>query len=261
MDIIHSKDNALIKQLRQLKDRKHRTASGEFLVEGLRFVEEAFYSGSRVSYVLVNEKNAEKWKEASQRLKIQEETRVLMVSEAVFRTVSGTDTPQGVIAVVSSKTKTFEHRNGFYVLADKVQDPGNLGTIIRTAHAGGALGVICTKGTVDVYNEKTLRSTMGSVFYIPVLEDNNLEFVKNLKMKGFKIITSSLDTDKNFFDIDLTENVVICVGNEGNGISEDIYSLSDIRVKIPMPGGAESLNAAVAASIMIYESVRQRIIK
>ena len=144
------------------------------------------------------------------------------------------------------------------MLADKIQDPGNMGTIIRTAHAAGALGVILTKGTVDIYNEKTLRATMGSIFKIPVIYDNDLSLVQKLRDSGFKLVTSSLDTDKNFYDIDLREKIIISVGNEGNGISDEIYDLCDLKVKIPMPGGAESLNVAVAASIMMYEVVRQK---
>ena len=99
---------------------------------------------------------------------------------------------------------------------------------------------------------------MGSIFKVPVIEDKNLSLLKELKDAGFKLVTSSLDTDKNFYDIDLKEKVIISVGNEGNGISEEIYDLSDLKVKIPMPGGAESLNVAVAASIMMYEAIRQK---
>jgi TrmH family RNA methyltransferase len=145
-------------------------------------------------------------------------------------------------------------------LDDKIQDQ-EYGDYNKKCHACGALGVICTKGTVDVYNDKTLRSTMGSIFKIPVIEDENLEVVKGLKEKGFTLIVSSLDTEKNFYDIDLTKKIIISIGNEGSGISDELYALGDERVKIPMPGGAESLNAAVAASVMMYEAVRQKILK
>ncbi|MGK0465958.1 TrmH family RNA methyltransferase, partial [Clostridium sp.] len=166
--------------------------------------------------------------------------------------------PQGIIAIVRNKLVEIRYEDGFYVLADKIQDPGNMGTIIRTAHAAGALGVIITKGTVDIYNEKTLRATMGSIFKMPVIYDSDLSTVEKLRDDGFKLVTSSLECDKNFYDIHLKGKVIITVGNEGNGISEDVYAISDLKIKIPMPGGAESLNAAVAASIMIYEVVRQK---
>ena len=146
----------------------------------------------------------------------------------------------------------------FYLLCDKVQDPGNLGTIIRTAHAAGVDGIILTKGTVDVYNEKTIRSTMGSLFHIPVVyDDGDLSIVRALINKGFSLLSTSLEGDKNFFEEDLTGNLIISVGNEGNGVSKEVYELSDKKVKIPMPGGAESLNVAIASSIILYEKVRQ----
>jgi TrmH family RNA methyltransferase len=161
--------------------------------------------------------------------------------------------------VVEQKEFHMEAKDGFYMLTDKLQDPGNVGTIIRSAHAAGAAGVIFTKGTVDIYNEKTLRSTMGSVFNIPIIEDVDLSFVDFLKSKGFKLVVSSLEDSENFYDVDLTQNVIIAVGNEGSGISQEIYRLGDIRVKIPMPGNAESLNAGAAASIMLFEAVRQKL--
>ena len=142
-----------------------------------------------------------------------------------------------------------------------MQDPGNLGTIIRTAHASGALGVILRKGTVDLYNDKTLRSTMGSIFNVPVVYDNDdLDTILSLKNNGFKVISSSLDTDYNFYDIDLTGKCIIVVGNEGNGISSEIFAISDEKFKIPMPGGAESLNVGIATSVIAFEAVRQRTI-
>jgi TrmH family RNA methyltransferase len=159
---------------------------------------------------------------------------------------------------VASKVNTaLRYDDGFYILADRIQDPGNMGTIIRTAHAAGASGVITTEGTVDIYNEKTMRSTMGSIFHIKVIEDSDLKIIKELKNRGFKLVVSTLDTDKNFFDVSLKDNVIIAVGNEGNGISDRVQSIADIKVKIPMPGGAESLNVGVAASIMVFEKVRQ----
>ncbi len=181
-----------------------------------------------------------------------------MVNYSVLKSIGNTENPQGIVSVINYfKKEKLDLQNGFYILVDKVQDPGNMGTIIRTAHAAGALGVITTKGTVDIYNEKTLRSTMGSIFYIPIIEDENLEVVKSLQKKGFKLLVSSLDTNSNFYDVNMKNNIIIAVGNEGNGISEVLNTLSDIKVKIPMPGAAESLNVAVACSIMTFERIRQ----
>ena len=258
MEYIQSKDNLLIKDIKKLKEKRYRKDSNMFLVEGFRFAEEALDSDFEVMQIFISARGESKYENSLLKDKLQKNTKVYSISDSLFKTICDTDNPQGIIAAVKNKPVDIKYNNGFYMLADKIQDPGNMGTIIRTAHAAGALGVIITKGTVDIYNEKTLRSTMGSIFKVPVIEDKDLSLVKELKDAGFKLVTSSLDTDKNFYDIDLKEKIIISVGNEGNGISEEIYNLSDLKVKIPMPGGAESLNAAVAASIMMYEVIRQK---
>lgn len=258
MEHIQSKDNLLIKDIRKLKEKKHRIASNMFLVEGFRFTEEALDSDFEVVYIFISDRGQSKYEGSSMESKLQKNTKVYTLSDSLFKSICDTDNPQGIIAVVKNKPVDIKYDYGFYVLADKIQDPGNMGTIIRTAHAAGALGVIITKGTVDIYNEKTLRSTMGSIFKIPVIEDKDLSLIQKLRNDGFKLVTSSLDTDKNFYDIDLKDKVIISIGNEGNGISAEVYDISDFRIKIPMPGGAESLNVAIAASIMMYEVVRQK---
>ena len=249
-----------VKEIKKLKEKKYRIESNRFLIEGFRFVEEALQSNFEVSLVFISENALDKWKSFDMENKLQRGSEVCLVPEKVLKLISSTNTPQGIVAVVNNKSIRVENKQGFYVLVDKVQDPGNMGTIIRTAHASGALGVIITKGTVDIYNEKTLRSTMGSIFHIPVIHDNSLENIETLRDNGFKLVVSSLDTDKNFYDIDLNSKVIIAVGNEGNGVSKELIDMADIKVKIPMPGGAESLNVSVAASIMMFEAVRQKLI-
>lgn len=258
MEPILSKDNLLIKDTKKLKEKKYRISSNMFLVEGFRFTKEALNSDFEVVNIFISASGESKYENSCLKDKLQKNTKVYNVSDSLFKSICDTDNPQGIIAVVKSKLVEIKYDHGFYMLADKIQDPGNMGTIIRTAHAAGALGVIITKGTVDIYNEKTLRSTMGSIFNIPVIYDKDLSLVQKLRNGGFKLITSSLDTDKNFYDVNLKEKVIISVGNEGNGISDEIYDICDLKIKIPMPGGAESLNAAVAASIMMYEVVRQK---
>lgn len=259
MQHITSKDNSVIKEIRKIKDKKYRAEKGLFIVEGFRFLEEALKSSFQVESIFFSESGLDKFNQLDLDKVIRTDTKLYLISENIFKTIGSTDNPQGVLALVRNRV---EHEpivlNGTYVLVDKVQDPGNLGTIIRTAHAAACNGVILTKGTVDVYNEKTLRSTMGSIFNIPIIEDKDLSFIRELMSKGYKLVCSSLDTDYNFYDIDFSDNLIISVGNEGNGISKELYDICDIKVKIPMPGGAESLNAAVATSIMIYEGVRQK---
>lgn len=258
MEYIQSKDNLLIKEIKKLKEKKHRKDSNMFLIEGFRFAEEALDSDFEVMQIIISARGESKYESSQVKNKLQKNTKVYNVSDSLFKSICDTESPQGIIATVRNKPVEIKYDDGFYVLADKIQDPGNMGTIIRTAHAAGALGVIITKGTVDIYNEKTLRATMGSIFKIPVIYDEDLSLVQKLRGFGFKLITSSLDCDKNFYDVDLKGKVIVSVGNEGNGISAEVYSICDLKIKIPMPGGAESLNVAVAASIMIYEVVRQK---
>ncbi len=258
MNIIQSKDNSILKEVKKLHKKKFRNETESFLVEGFRFVEEALISSFKIPYIFISESARDKYISSDVETMIQEDTEVYLVSDSIFKDLCETVTPQGILAVVKNRKVDFQNKEGFYILVDRIQDPGNMGTIVRTAHASGALGIITTKGTVDIYNDKTLRSTMGSIFNIPIIEDIDLKLLNNLKSMGFKLIVSSLDTDNNFYDIDLKTKAIIAVGNEGNGISNEISRLGDEKVKIPMPGGAESLNVAVSAAIMMYEAVRQK---
>lgn len=251
---IESKNNNLFKEIKKLKEKKHRIKSNKYLIEGLRFVEEAIKSKVSIDSIIFTESFKEKNPDLF--LKINENIKLIQMNETLLKQLCSTENPQGIVGVINMQNK--ELKSGeLVVLVDKVQDPGNMGTIIRTAHAAGAAGIVMTKGTVDIYNDKTLRSTMGSIFYIPIVEDDSLDFVKSLKKEGYKLVVSSLQGKNNFFEENLQGKVMIAVGNEGNGVSEEVYDIADIKVKIPMPGEAESLNVAVATSIMIYEKIRQ----
>ncbi|MGU8584757.1 TrmH family RNA methyltransferase [Clostridium perfringens] len=251
---IESKNNNLFKEIKKLKEKKHRIKSNKYLIEGLRFVEEAIKSKVSIDSIIFTESFKEKNPDLF--LKINENIKLIQMNEALLKQLCSTENPQGIVGVINMQNK--ELKSGeLVVLVDKVQDPGNMGTIIRTAHAAGAAGIVVTKGTVDIYNDKTLRSTMGSIFYIPIVEDDSLDFVKSLKKEGYKLVVSSLQGKNNFFEENLQGKVMIAVGNEGNGVSDEVYDIADIKVKIPMPGEAESLNVAVATSIMIYEKIRQ----
>lgn len=258
LELISSKDSNSIKEIKKLKERKYRTRSSKFLVEGYRFVEETLNSDYTVESIFVSEDSEEKWNDFIVDIEISNKTKVYLVEKSLFKSISGTETPQGVLGIVQLKQNEVDYSGGVFVLADKIQDPGNMGTIIRSIHACGFNGLITTKGTVDIYNEKTLRSTMGSIFKVPVVEDKDLELIKELKGRGFKLVVSTLEEAVDFYDADIKENIIIAVGNEGNGISKEVLQEADIRVKIPMPGGAESLNAGVAASVMMYEALRVR---
>lgn len=256
MIYIESKENALYKETKKLKDRKGRTKLKKYLIEGFRLVEEALKANAKIETIFfvenVNTKTESLIKEYNYKGKLYG------INKNLFLDICNTENPQGILAVIEMESDSNALDGEFYLLCDKVQDPGNLGTIIRTAHASGVDGIILTKGTVDIYNEKTIRSTMGSLFYVPVhYDDDNMTLVKSLKAKNFKIVVTSLDTDKDFFQESLKGKVLLTVGNEGNGVSDEVYELADTKVKIPMPGNAESLNVAIATSVIMYEKVRQ----
>lgn len=257
MIFIESKDNNLFKETRKLKERKNRNKSSKYIIEGFRLVQEAFKAGLNIEYLILTCDGKEKM-DSYLKNYLNENVKLYEMTNALFNELISTEKPQGIVAVVHMDEKPLNMDGSFYLLCDKVQDPGNLGTIIRTAHAVKADGIILTKGTVDIYNEKTIRSTMGSLFYVPVhYDDDNMSLVKSLKDKDFKIVVTSLDTDKDFFQENLKGKVLLTVGNEGNGVSDEVYEMADTKVKIPMPGNAESLNVAIATSVIMYEKVRQ----
>ena len=253
---IESKDNNLYKETKKLSDRKGRSKTSKFVIEGFRLIEEAYKANLDIEYIFLSEKSVQNYDHYI-RTYNNNTTNVYLLSDILLKDLCKTEKPQGIVAVASIKNLDLNLDGDFYLLCDKLQDPGNLGTIIRTAHAAGVSGIILTKGTVDVYNEKTIRASMGSIFHVPIVIDNDNTILKNLLSKGFEILATSLEGDKNFFEEDLSGKIIISVGNEGNGVSSEIYSLSTKKVKIPMPGGAESLNVAIAASIILYEKVRQ----
>ncbi|WP_300379291.1 RNA methyltransferase [Clostridium sp.] len=258
MIYIESKDNNLFKNIKKLKEKRYRIRENKFLLEGFRIVEEAIKAKVDLEYIVINIELQDK----VENLEVyKENSKIIFLSKTLFIQLSDTENSQGIIAVVKNKINDKNIEGNFFVICDKVQDPGNLGTIIRTSHAAGVEGIILTKGTADIYNEKTIRSTMGSIFYIPIYyDDENFSIIKDLKDKGVSLVATSLQGARNFFEEDLKGKIMIAVGNEGNGISEELFHLSDKKVKIPMPGEAESLNVAVATSIILFEKVRQNLI-
>lgn len=259
MIVIESKDNSLFKYTKKLKERKHRNKENKYIIEGFRLVQEAFKANCSIEYLIVNENGKEKLDDYLKQY--MDNIKIYEMKNDLFNQLVSTENTQGIIAVANINNSVKDAKGDFYLLCDKVQDPGNLGTIIRTAHAAGVSAIILTKGTVDIYNDKTIRSTMGSIFYTPIIYDNDLSFLNSLKENGFSLVATSLEESKNFFDEDLSGKVILSVGNEGNGISEEIFFLADKKVKIPMPGGAESLNVGVATSIILFEKVRQSLSK
>ncbi len=187
---------------------------------------------------------------------------VEVVADQVFAAMSGTDTPQGVLCVVRQPHVSLEEMvrpGGIYVLLENLQDPGNAGTILRTGEGAGVGGVILTKGSVDMYNPKTIRSTMGSIYRVPfVYVEDPAEAICCFRKHGIPVYAASMEESTAYDRVDYTRGCAFAVGNEGNGLTRQLIRSADGRIYIPMEGRVESLNAGVAASILMYEAYRQR---
>lgn len=257
--------NSRVKYVRRLKNHRFRDKEKKFLVEGLRFVEEVFDSSWPVE-MLVYSKKIMEYPRAKHLFKTAAARNVslLEVDEDIFGELAETSTPQGIIAVVAQRGHTLENleiinETALLVLVDGVQDPGNLGAIVRSADAAGAGGVVLLKGTVDIYNPKALRSTMGSIFHLPVIQGAAVaDVLLYLSHRGIRTVAGDPRGGKAVFEVDLKVPCALVVGGEAGGISETLRENVDEMAHIPMPGRAESLNVAISAGIMLYEALRQR---
>lgn len=242
-NMITSVKNDKVKAWKKLHKRRERTNSKSFLIEGFHLLEEARKSDWQISEIIV-EDNLEQpgW---------FNDFPVTEVSDNVFQHISQTKTPQGVAAVIAMNQVV--NRSGKYVLLiDSIQDPGNLGTIIRTADAAGFDGIVLGNGTVDLFNDKVIRATQGSLFHIPIYQANLQEEIILLKDNGFNIWATALKNAKKYSDIEVDGKVAIIVGNEGAGVHQDLLESADMIVNIPIYGKAESLNVSIATGILMY---------
>ena len=253
MKTIKSKDNNTYKSALKLIKKKYRDETGLYLLEGVKPLEDAISMGVSVKTIFLCE-GTEKPESFPTEL-------CMVLDRKLFEALSDTSTPQGIIAVTEKKkysVEAFEKaigNNGNVVVMDRLQDPGNIGTIIRTAEAAGYRGIIMVAGSGDVYSPKVVRAAAGSLFRMPVIHVADADEAANtVKSMGKQLTVTCLENAVNCFDADLTENIALVIGNEGRGVSERLMILSDIRVKIPMEGSIESLNAAVAAGILMYQS-------
>jgi TrmH family RNA methyltransferase len=255
----------MIKRIRHLQKKKYREKYREYTIEGVRIIEDALQNNTnQIKYVFFCDELLENSRGEALLHNLQEKKISLYrLPSKLFIKFSDTQNPQGIMAILSFNAYNIEDllasEMDLFILLDRIQDPGNLGTIIRTADAAGVDAVLLTKGCVDLYNAKTIRSTMGSIFHLPIVYiDSTCEMIGKMKKNHIKIVSTSLDTNHYYYEIDLKTKVAIIIGNEANGVLTDVLESSDEIVKIPVIGKAESLNASVAASIMMYEVVRQR---
>ncbi len=256
--MITSTSNPQVKRLLQLqKKSKARNEESVFLVEGLRMFSEV--PKERVEKVYISESLYNR-KKLEQNL---DEFPLEIMSDHVFEHVSDTKTPQGILCIVRQEkydiSNLLDIENPHFIVLDNLQDPGNLGTIVRTAEGAGVDAVFLSKESVDIYNPKTIRSTMGSIYRMPVIYiEDLLELLKTFQEKDICSYAAHLDGKNSYDKEDYKSGTAILIGNEGNGLREEVAEAADIWVQIPMKGQVESLNAAVAASVLMFEVARQR---
>jgi TrmH family RNA methyltransferase len=272
-----SKENKTIRTVHQLKHRKYREQLGLFLAEGPNLIDEALKCMANIRFVVYNEEDTAEDHGRKSTTEIQtlltrlQEAGVPLyeVDRKLFCGLSDTEAPQGILAVIGKKaidTTVFfglsadeDHRHGNFLVLDRVQDPGNLGTMLRTADAAGYQGVILMKGCGDIFAPKVVRATAGSIFRLPALYiDEPEQAIVLLKQQHKKMICTMPKGPDNYFDIPMDRDCAVIIGNEGSGICEAFAKAADHQVRIPMAGSVDSLNASVAAGILLYESVRQQ---
>lgn len=244
--VITSKANQLIKQTKKLLQKKHRQHS--YLIEGWHLFEEAQQSGQGFRHIFVLEELAER---------VADQEKVVLVSADVLKELTDSPSPQGIIAEVDMPQLAFPtDYQGKYLILEDVQDPGNLGTIIRTADAAGFDGVFLSEKSADVYNSKTLRSMQGSHFHLPIWRTDIYKICREMQEHNTPVLATTLSkVSVDYKTVPHQEIFALVMGNEGQGISAEMTTLADQLVHITMPGQAESLNVAVAAGILIFSFI------
>ena len=261
MQIITSKDNEIIKNIRKLKEKKYRDLNNEYIVEGIKMIKEAINEKAVIKLIVVCEESANNGAIDKKLLYEIAKYECIYVNKKIFSLISDVQNPQGILAVIQKQNseENLDYKQDVIVVLDGIQDPGNLGTILRTIDSVGLNQVIVSKETADSYNPKVVRSTMGAIFRVNIIEsDNLLDTLKNMKKHKYKIMATSLETENSIYDVDYNKKVIV-IGNEANGVSQEILDYADEKIKIPMLGKTESLNASVATAIILYEYVRNKI--
>jgi TrmH family RNA methyltransferase len=262
---ISSRDNSIVKFLRSLADPKRRKKEQAFLIEGVKMVEEALRDNLGVKTVVAVPSLTQHHGKGVLKLSESKGIDIVWVSERLMDVLAESKSPQPVMAVVLMKQHTEEsllnHQARLIVVAHQLQDPGNLGSIIRTAEAVGASGIAITSNTVDPFNAKAVRASMNSILRLPVVLIGDIAmFIQKCRQAGFQTVATALDGDKTHFAVDLTKPTTVIVGQEGAGLPQDIMAAIDLRVRIPMADTIDSLNVATAAAVVLYEAMRQRLL-
>ena len=259
--VISSKDNETIKKLKKLKDKKYRDQENCYIIEGIKLIKEAIQENAKIKLIIICD-------DCKQENNIEEDIKYeiakyecIYVTEKIFLSITNVINPQGMLAIIEKKKQDSEinYEDDLFLILDDIQDPGNMGTILRTADSLNLKQIIMSKECADIYNPKVVRSTMGAIFRIKIIQSDNLvKTLKEMKKHKIKIITTSLQTNKKIYDIEYNKTAIV-IGNEANGVSKEILEIADEKVKIPMPGKTESLNASVATAVILYEAMRNKL--
>ena len=256
--MITSTSNSQVRYAAQLNSRaKFRREEQCFAAEGIRLFQETPQELRRAVYASASF--------ASSHQELLAGVDYETVEDRVFEKMCDTRTPQGILTITSMPVYTLEDLSGrdgqpsLIMVLEDVQDPGNVGTILRTAEGAGVTGVLMSSGTADVFQPKVIRSTMGSIYRVPFVRTGQLsETLQSRKEKGLRVFAAHLQGSRDFRQASYTGDSAFLIGNEGNGLSEGLASLADEKIRIPMCGQVESLNAAIAAGLLMYEAQRQR---
>ena len=266
--IVNSKQNARLKELRRTLRSPERRAGGLVGIEGPNLLDEAVRAGLRFRYLFISEGQG-LFRPVSANRQF-EDCETLAVPSTILSSALGTETPQPIAALVEVPEWTWEHlfpqqrvfpqpeTPALIVVLAGLQDPGNLGTILRSAEAFGANGIVALPGTVSPWNQKAMRASAGSIFRLPLIQAGVDECFLRLREAGVKVLTTALRDGTPAHMVDFTQPTALLIGNEGNGVPDEIAAKAAAAVTIPCPGPVESLNASVAASVLLYEALRQR---
>jgi len=258
MKEISSRENQKIRNAARLKEQKYRNREQMFLIEGKNLFVEAVRKGHELIRVFVEYEQAEEYIDYFQQSR---DVDWIKVDNNLMKYICDTRTPQGIAAIVKMPRWDLPaalEKKGMLLFLDRIGDPGNMGTILRTAWAFGIQGIMLGSGCVDAYSSKVVRAGMGAVFHVPVFNDISMEELLHTKEMGYQIIGSSLDTDVYIESIDFRGPVIVVIGSEAHGISSDIVNLCDQNFKIPINTPVDSLNVGVACGIIVYEAGKQR---
>ena len=258
--MINSEKNQKVQLVRSLiEQHKIRKKNAAFVVEGVRLLEEAFQASCEIKLILFSNNLSTRGFELIENCK-KKNVIVEEITDVIMEKLTETETPQGVIAVVTQPELKIPENLNFVLICDGIRDPGNLGTIFRTAAATGVQAIFLAPGTTDPYSPKVVRSGMGAHFFVPIFQNSWEEIDEICHKRKFplQINVSTIDAKDNLWQKDFTKPIAIVIGSEAEGVSEEAIRTGDYFLSIPMPGRTESLNAASAASILLYEVTRQR---